>query len=550
MNGLGAWPHWVIVPVVLPLLAGAVTLLLERRSPGLARAVSIAATLGLLPIGLLLLTIADTGIVTPYLVGNWQAPFGIALALDRLSALMLMLTAAVASIAIVYASGGDDRRGPLFHPLFQFQLMGLNGAFLTADLFNLFVFFEVLLSASYGLLLHGAGAARLKASIHYVVFNLAGSALFLIAVSMLYGLTGTLNMADLGVRMALLPDESAGLARTAALLLLVVFSVKAALLPLYFWLPATYGAASAPVAALFAIMTKVGVYAIARTTTLIFGAAAGVAADVASPWLAWLAMATLALAGVGALAAGQLRTLCAYLVVASAGTLLLGVGLARHDTLSAVLFYLVNSTLVAAGLFLLADRIAAARPGCGDRLHGEPPRLEGRRLAAAFFVCAIAAASMPPLAGFLGKALLLSAARDHALGPWMWGVVLVTGLAIVVALARAGAAIFWGGEAPDPLPRARPVADDAVAGTRPAHRLALAMVIAGLAAASAGAGYLASYTHATALQLFSRAPYLDAVLEARPVAAAIDVRREMREAGREKPAQPLPTLLPSERGLR
>jgi multicomponent K+:H+ antiporter subunit D len=153
--------------------------------------------------------------------------------------------------------------------------MGLCGAFLTADLFNLFVFFEVLLAASYGLLLHGGTRARHRAALHYVVFNLAGSALFLIAVSLLYGVAGTLNMADLAQKLPLLPPAQARLAQAAVLMLLVVFAVKAALLPLYFWLPDTYAAASAPVAALFAIMTKVGVYAIARTSTLLLGPRAG-----------------------------------------------------------------------------------------------------------------------------------------------------------------------------------------------------------------------------------------------------------------------------------
>src|SRR5690606_10776994 len=189
----------------------------------------------------------------------------------RLSAMMLVLTALLALATSVYARGGDAERGPHFHALFHFQLMGLNGAFLTADLFNLFVFFEVLLMASYGLLLHGSGAARLKASIPCVAFNLAGSSLFLIAISLCYGLTGTLNMADLAERVAALPGTDTAAVRAAGLLLLVVFSVKAALLPLYFWLPATYSSATAPVAALFAIMTKVGIYSIARMYTLVFG---------------------------------------------------------------------------------------------------------------------------------------------------------------------------------------------------------------------------------------------------------------------------------------
>jgi multicomponent K+:H+ antiporter subunit D len=192
------WPHWVVMPVVLPLVAGCLALLVERRSPRAAASLSVLVTIALLGIAVYLATVAATGSVTTYLLGNWKAPFGIALALDRLAALLLVLTAIVAVASVLYARGGHDRRSPHFHALFQFQLMGLNGAFLTADLFNLFVFFEVLLIASYGLLLHGGGAARLRASIHYVVFNLAGSTLFLVAVAMLYGLTGTLNMADLG----------------------------------------------------------------------------------------------------------------------------------------------------------------------------------------------------------------------------------------------------------------------------------------------------------------------------------------------------------------
>ncbi|MFN7309491.1 MAG: proton-conducting transporter membrane subunit, partial [bacterium] len=328
----------VVAPIVLPLVAGAALLLLERHRPGWVPVLSLAAVLALLAIDLRLLAIAATGEVQAYLLGNWRAPFGIALALDRLAALMLLLTAVVALAALLYARGGDERRGPHFHALFQIQLMGLNGAFLTADLFNLFVFFEVLLIASYGLLLHGAGAARLRASLHYVTFNLTGSALFLIAVATLYGVTGTLNMADLADRIEWAGPDNAALIQAAGLLLLVVFSVKAALLPLYFWLPDTYAAASAPVAALFAIMTKVGVYAIARMYTLVFGESGGVAADLAQPWLPWLAMGTLLLAAIGALAAVQLRGLIAYLVVASAGMLLLALGLGTDQTIAAALF--------------------------------------------------------------------------------------------------------------------------------------------------------------------------------------------------------------------
>jgi multicomponent K+:H+ antiporter subunit D len=514
--------HGIIGPIVLPLAAGSLLVVLEKARSRWVPAVSVAATAGLLVLAVALALQAAQGGVQVYLVGNWQVPFGIALALDRLSALMLVLTAAVACAALVYALGGDDRRGEHFHSLFHYQLMGLCGAFLTADLFNLFVFFEVLLAASYGLLLHGATRQRLRAGLHYVVFNLAGSALFLMAVSLLFALTGTLSMADLALKLPALGAQDLRLAQAAALLLLVVFAVKAALLPLYFWLPDTYAAASAPVAALFAIMTKVGVYAITRMVTLVFGASAGGAsasiAALALPVLAALSLATLALSAVGALAAQRLRALVAYLVVASAGTLLLAVALGTQAALAAGLFYLVNSTVVACAWFLLADRIAAARGG-SDLMHGSPPEAPiatgWAPLGVAFLVASVAVAGVPPLAGFMGKALLLQAAGTT---PWAGAtvaLVLASSLAMMVALARAGSAVFWKAGAAEKNGAAKVAADAgaftaARAAALPAavsaarspttavHRATLVVLLAAVAGLAAAAGPLAAYTAATA----------------------------------------------------
>jgi multicomponent K+:H+ antiporter subunit D len=515
--------HGIVVPIVLPLVAGALLLVLEKAGSRWVGALSVASTLGLLVVAALLVGQAAGGGVQAYLLGNWQAPHGVALALDRLSALMLLLTAVVGCAALLYSLGGDARRGPHFHALFQFQLMGLNGAFLTADLFNLFVFFEVLLAASYGLLLHGdqtGRRARLKAAIHYVVFNLTGSALFLVAVSLLYGLTGTLNLADLAVRVPQLGPENARLAQAAALMLLVVFAVKAALLPLYFWLPDTYASATAPVAALFAIMTKVGVYAIARVTTLVFGTTGGWAADLATPLLPGLALATLVLAAIGALAATHLRGLVAYLVVGSAGTLLLAIGLGTEDSVAAGLFYLVNSTLVAAAWFLLADRIQAARNGA-DTLKPAPLAGGWAPLGVAFLVAAVAFAGVPPLAGFMGKALLLQAAGQTAWAAWVVTLVLVSSLATLVALARAGAVLFW----ETGSGRAAPTVH------APAQKGALAAMLVAVLSAAVMAGPVSTFTAGAARQLFEREGYIRAVLGARPVPAAYDVRREMRDRG-------------------
>ncbi len=539
-----SWPHWTVLPVVAPLMVGAVVLLLERRGAAIARAVAVTTAIALVALAAALAWQASDGTVRAYLLGNWAAPFGISLALDRLAGLMLLLAAIVGLASLLYAGAGDASRGAHFHSLVLFQLAGLNGAFLTADLFNLFVFFEVLLIASYGLLLHGGGVARLRASIHYVTFNLTGSALFLIAVSLLYGLTGTLNMADLAGRVAQLPAADTVLLRVAGTLLLVVFCVKAALLPLYFWLPETYSAASAPAAAVFAIMTKVGVYAIARVSTLVFGVDAGIGASIAQPWLPTLALATLALGAAGAFAARRLRPMLAYLIVASAGTLLLAIGLGTPGTVGAGLFYLINSTLVAAAMFLLVDRIALGRGVLGDALEPAPHGARRALLGPAFFLLAVAMAGVPPLAGFLGKALLLDAARETSLAVWVWAVVLGAGLAIIVTLARAGSIVFWRGGEED----GRRAASTAFAAYGTGPRLAgsgsravdpgpaLAIVLLGalIVACALFAGPITAYTGAAAGQLFARRPYIDAVLGAAPTAPAIDVRKEMREQGRLK----------------
>ena len=301
----------------------------------------------------------------------------------------------LASAVVLYALRGDDRRGPRFHALLQFQLLGINGAFLTGDLFNLFVFFEVLLIASYALLLYGRSAERVRAGLRYVILNLVGSALFLIALGLIYGVSGTLNMADLSRRVATASGDSVPLLAAAGLLLILVFALKAALLPLSFWLPRAYAAASAPVAALFAIMTKVGIYAILRVCTLVFGAGAGELANLVQPWLWPLALATLAFGALGALAARSLQTLLAYLVLVSAGTLLAAVAIGTPEAIAAALFYLLHSTWVAGGLFLLADLIVRQRGRHGGELVQGAALENPHLLGALFFFGAVAVIGLP-----------------------------------------------------------------------------------------------------------------------------------------------------------
>ena len=357
--------------------------------------------------------------------------------------LLVLLTSVLAFGALLYSLAGDDNKGKYFHSLFMYQLMGINGAFLTGDIFNLFVFFEVLLIASYALLIHGGGKQKTQASVHYVTLNLIGSAFFLFALGILYGTLGTLNMADMASRVANLSPSMRILAQAGVLLLLLVFGLKTAMLPLHFWLPRTYSVASAPVAALFAIMTKVGIYAIFRIHAVVFGAGAGELAFVAVPWIWPLAIGTIVVASIGVLAAPTLRLLIANLVLISAGTLLLAIVLLNPQAFIAGLYYLVHTTLVTGALFLLADLIATQRGQASDRFVVSRPMAQAPILGALFFVAAVTVVGLPPLSGFIGKALLLQAADTATTMAWVWSTILLSSLAVMIALSRAGTNLFW-----------------------------------------------------------------------------------------------------------
>jgi multicomponent K+:H+ antiporter subunit D len=430
--------HAAILSVLVPFSCAALMLLIGDRRLGAQRALGLISCLTLIFIALAAIVRASSGVVDVYRLGDWPAPFGIVLVLDRLAGTMLALTAVVAAAAftaVLTADPGWDTRGRHFHPLFQLQLMGLNGAFVTGDLFNLFVFFEVLLVASYCLLVHGRGAERLRAGFHYVVVNLAASSLFLIGIALLYAVTGTLNFADLAVRVPRVAPADAALVHVAALVLLVVFAVKAAVFPLCLWLPGAYAAAAPPVAALFPIMTKVGVYSILRLHGSVFDAGA------VDSWLLVGAITTASFGALGALAAPTLAGMTAYVTLGSIGTLLIAIGTGSSAGWSAALYYLAHSTLVTAALFLLADRIAAQRGN--DGFLPSPPVAQPAVLGALFVIGAAAAAGLPPLSGFIGKLTILQSTAMAPGRPWMWGVLLATGLLTMIGLARAGSALFW-----------------------------------------------------------------------------------------------------------
>ncbi|OWK33086.1 monovalent cation/H+ antiporter subunit D [Sphingomonas mucosissima] len=489
----------IAAPVLLPAFAATISLLFRRRRRWIGAGVSIGATALLLGITVLLMIEASEGGVAAYALGAWPAPFGIVLVLDRLAAMMLVLTSALALAVSVHATLTSlDRRGWHFHPLFQFQLLGLNGAFLTGDLFNLFVFFEVLLIASYGLLLHGQGARRLTAGVQYVIVNLVGSTLFLIALGLLYGVTGTLNMADMAVRAASLPAGDHGLFRAGGMLLTAVFALKAALLPLHLWLPRAYAGAAPAVAALFAIMTKVGAYAIIRTGPLIFAGAAG-------RYMVPAALGTMILGFVGFLAARHLRSTAAFGLIGSTAILLTAVALFEQSAMAGALYYLPHTTIAAALLFLITDLVIRWRGMEGDAIVATPG-YPGRQLLAGLFLAGgVALAGLPPLSGFIGKLLILQASLSSSWWRAIWAVILGTSLVAVIALARAGSTLFWKSDVTPPPPARRSAPN--LAEAAPAGFLLAMLVLL-----TAGAGPVTAYMEAASRQIFDVAGYVRAVL--------------------------------------
>ncbi len=486
--------HLPVVPIVLPLLAAATILLLTERARALRVAVACLSLLGQLAAAVVLLALTTEAFpdiwsqgVGAYAIGAWPAPFGIVLVIDRLTGLMLVLTAVIGLAAFINSLAYWDRVGPHFHALLQLLLMGVNGAFLTGDLFNLFVFFEVLLAASYGLLLHGSNTQRVRAGLHYIVVNLVGSLLFLIGVSLIYGLTGTLNMADLPARAAALSSADRALFDTAAAILGVAFLTKAGCWPLNFWLPGTYAAASAPVAAAFAILTKVGIYSLLRLGSLIGSADAlaqieGTALlrpELFRGGMYYLGIVTMGFGIFGTLAAQQLSRLVGYSVIVSSGLLLTVMGLDHPPLLAPALFYLVGSVLATAAFFMLTGMTGRAwRTPTEPQPVPEAPAPEGayvpfgvRRapvphaeddevgvaipaamafMGLAFAFCVLLVTGSPPLSGFIAKFAIISTAIHAAQGaPWAtaaWMLVWVTicaGLASLIALTRIGMRLFW-----------------------------------------------------------------------------------------------------------
>ncbi len=507
--------HWIIIPVLMPAMMAAIIVLVARYHPILQRVFSLASLVISLGVAIGLFIKISDGTIILYQLGNWAAPFGIVLVADRLSMLFVVLTSFLAIPVLLYAMGsGWDMRGRHFHALFQFQMMGILGAFLTGDAFNLFVFFEVLLLASYGLMIHSGGATRLRAGVQYVVFNLLGSTLFLFALGAIYAQLGTLNIADIAVRAATVPVENAAGLRVAVVMLLLVFAIKAAILPLHFWLPGTYSNAPAPVAALFAIMTKVGAYAIIRFYTIAFPPDLEATQGLFDTWLLPGALLTLAIGMIGVLGAKHLDRLVAFSVIGSMGMLMTSVSIFTPSGISAALFYAVHSTLAAATLFLLVDVVRTRRAAGSVGWDPAPPIAGGALIAGMFFTATIAMAGLPPLSGFVGKLLILEAAIADPRMAWIWVVILFSSLIAVIGFSRAGSAIFWKAHAVTPVETDQETTEEDAPVPQPILPLvAIGILLAAIISVTVCAGPLTRYIQATTAQLFEPEPYISTVLE-------------------------------------
>jgi len=542
-------PHLMLAPILLPMLTAALMLMLREEQQRLKIGLNIGSTLLGLLVSIALLCWANgqgaARTMDVYLAGNWPAPYGIVLVLDRLSALMLVLSSSVGFASVLFAIARWHRAGVHFHPLFQLQLMGLCGAFLTADLFNLFVFFEIMLAASYGLLLHGSGRARVQSGLHFIAINLAASSLFLIGASMLYGLTGTLNMADLARSIGAIKEADRNLLHAASGILALAFLIKAAVWPLNFWLVPAYSAASAPVGALFAIMTKVGIYAILRLWTLLFGVEAGASAQFGSLWLVIGGMLTMVFGALGMLGSQRLSYLAGYGAILSSGSLLSAIGFGQAPLTAGLLYYLPSSTLAISALFLLADLMDRWRndgataspfeedapflnaelvPTRGLNLDEDEEVLTGRVIPAAvaflglaFMACTLVIAGLPPLSGFVGKFAMLSAllnplglgasgGQQPGSANWALLILLIgTGLLALIALTRIGILHFWA------------ASDRAAPKLRWLEGLPVAALLATCVGLTVQAGPVMDYMQATARVLHTPAMYVQAVMSAQPV---------------------------------
>ncbi|MGH4011439.1 MAG: Na+/H+ antiporter subunit D [Pseudonocardiaceae bacterium] len=500
----------VTLPVLLPVLGAGLTVM-GGRSATLQRIIGLAVLGTVAVLAAVLLVAADrTGPVVVEM-GGWVAPVGIALVADRLSALLLLISTLVTIAVLVYsidqriADYGRETPSTTFHPMYLLLCAGVSLAYLTGDLFTLFVAFEIMLSASYVLITRRTSASRIRSGMTYVTVSLTSSLLFLTMIALTYAAAGTVNFADLAGRVGALPE---GVRTVLGLMFLVVFGIKAAIVPLHFWLPDSYPNAPAPVTALFAgLLTKVGVYALLRTQILIFPQ------DGVWTLLLYLAVATMVVGALGALAQNDLNRLLSFLLVSHIGFMIFGLAVFSEAGVAGTVLYVVHHITVQAALFLVSGLITRRTGTVAIDQMGGLARTSPV-LAVLFAIPALTLAGIPPTSGFVAKLSLLQAgAAAEVSTAVVAGVVVAASLLTLYAMARVWVRVFWGRAAPprpDPDPH-----DELVVGTASTPKPMIAAT-ASLAAISVliavVAGPLSAVSARAAADLLDREPYITAVL--------------------------------------
>ncbi len=496
----------LLAPLLAPLISALAGLLFARSSIRVQKVIGLMGTV-LNSAGAAWLTVAvvqsENGVFA-LRAGSWDGPFGIVLAGDRLSAGLVSVSAVIALATAIYSMTAiNDRRIRLhYFPLFHFLMLGVNGAFLTADLFNLYVWFEVMLISSFVLIALGNEKAQLEGALKYVALNLVSSALFLSAAGLIYGITGTLNFADLAVRLGD-SEENVTLISTSAFLLLVSFGIKAGAFPLFFWLPASYHTPPVAVSALFAgLLTKVGVYALIRAYTISFSAFA----ETIQPILIFTAAATMVTGVLGAAAQFEIRRILSFHIISQIGYMLMGLALLTAASLAGAIFYIIHHIIVKANLFLIGGMVEKLKgtsqlKKIGGLYHTAP------LLGILFLIPALSLGGIPPLSGFWAKFIVIKAGLEaHAY--ILVGVALVVGVLTLYSMTKIWAEAFW---------KAQP--DDVGTPPEKPGRLTAAMVIptVSLAALTLFIGFWAeplfAFSEEAAELLVNPQPYIDAVLE-------------------------------------
>ena len=491
---------WLLaLPIAIPFLAAVFAFLLRKRPLG--RWVSVGGSAALLLSSVILFArVFEDGVIAAQM-GGWPAPFGITLVADLLSGVMVVITAIIALAVSVYALADIDEgmEAQGYHALFQVLIAGVTGAFLTGDLFNLYVWFEVMLIASFGLLVLGGRTEQIDGGVKYVALNLISTILFLTGIGLLYGMTGTLNLADLA---GAVEEAHQGLLTVVAMAFMIAFGVKAALFPLFFWLPASYHTPAFSVSAVFAgLLTKVGVYALIRMFTLVFDH------DIAFTHtiLLWVAGLTMVTGVLGAAAQTDFRKILSFHIVSQIGYMILGLALLTPLAIVGAVFYLVHHIVVKANLFLIA--------GVASRIAGgtELGRIGGLYktaplLAFLFIIPAFSLAGFPPLSGFWAKFILVKAALE--VEAWVIaGVALLVGLLTIYSMTKIWGQAFW-----EPHPDG---VDPKLSSLSSRDRAAMLLPIGFLAIITVVIGFFpepfAAFAERSAAQLLDPTPYIEAV---------------------------------------